>query len=86
MANVLVDLDWSSLSPYIGGGIGYVHTNRHLKHGIWSNKDSSSAYQGILGISYPFCRGFDIGLEYRYFHVDKQIAEHSLGAATRFMF
>jgi opacity protein-like surface antigen len=61
MANALYDFDvHPQWTPYLGGGIGYVHS-------FWKSryKRDDVALQAIAGISYSLCPKMDIGLEYR---------------------
>jgi opacity protein-like surface antigen len=82
--NVLYDIDLSALgidagglTPYIGGGIGYMWdhmgpiTTRNADYttDIVGGTKSGLAFQGIVGVAYPLAMvmpGLDLTLEYRY--------------------
>ncbi|MDX1808199.1 MAG: porin family protein [Sulfurospirillaceae bacterium] len=51
----------SKFAPYIGAGIG--HTN--FTDGGYTSS-GTTAYQGILGVSYPINNNFNLNAEYRY--------------------
>jgi opacity protein-like surface antigen len=82
--NVLYDFDLPAmglslggLTPYIGGGIGYMWNhlgpietrNADYTTDIVGGTKSGLAFQGIAGVAYPldaFMPGLDVTLEYRY--------------------
>lgn len=72
MANLLWNLSlrrWGiCLKPFVGGGVGYDAQQIRAKGeglSIRSNKKGFS-WQGIAGISYPFCRNMEISVEYKF--------------------
>jgi opacity protein-like surface antigen len=72
MANLLYDFNTgSAITPYIGAGLGVARikfddSGRH-NGAIVDDRDTTLAYQGILGIAYNFSQSLSLGLDYRYF-------------------
>lgn len=96
MTNALVDLDCPFIvSPYFGGGVGYAHENGKGKGKITYMQEShakmkinqhSFAWQGLVGIKYCVCFGFEASVEYRYFKIKDTEANHKLGIALTKLF
>lgn len=96
MTNLLVDLDCPFIiSPYFGGGIGYVHGNGEgkgrlsLEESIHHAKEkidrNSFAWQALVGLKYCVCLGLEASFEYRYFKLKEAKANHKFGLAlTKF--
>lgn len=80
MGNVYYDFDNSTdWTPYVGAGVGYARTGASAR--IGSTKVSASkgglAYQGMGGVSYRIADKTHVGVEYRYFRGNKNIADHT---------
>jgi opacity protein-like surface antigen len=93
MANVAYDINLgSALQPYIGAGIGFASLDSKLA-GVKSD-DTVFAYQGFLGVAYPFSKGIDLFGQYRYFAtsdpnfngVKSEVSTHNIEFGTRFHF
>ena len=65
-------LNWP-VTPYIGGGIGYAEIDAELDFGngiVIDDDDEVVAYQGIVGVRYPFTKKWSMTLEGRYIGTD----------------
>ncbi len=95
MSNALIDPKIPFIiTPYFGGGIGYSRgsgkakgsasgTSSHFTEKVHSN---AFAWQGIVGLKYLVCLGFEASLEYRYFKISDVDANHKLGVALTKVF
>jgi opacity protein-like surface antigen len=93
MANAYYDYNLKNRwTPYVGAGIGYAqlkshgHANvlgTHFKDDTWRD---SFAYQVILGVNYEIAFKTSLGLDYRYFHAEQHIKNHSVGLSLKRLF
>lgn len=72
MANVWYDIDVGSISPYIGGGIGWAETELDGRYlggvtGPFDFSDSGFAWQLGAGINFDVSPNVKLGVGYRYF-------------------
>ena len=66
MVSALYDISTgSSLTPYIGAGIGA--SRNKIKDNSFNESKWSFAYQGIAGVNYDLSANIGLGAEYRYF-------------------
>lgn len=101
MTNVILDLNCPFLvSPYFGGGLGYGQANGHwtghwkVNRNLFFEEESlpkqklhknGFAWQGIVGLNFFVCLGFEASVEYRYFKLENDVVNHRFGAAlTKF--
>jgi len=62
---------------YAGGGVGAYNTSLRTKDNPFRDdeeNDTDFGYQGLLGVDYFVTRNFSVGLEYRKFKVDADLA------------
>jgi OmpA-OmpF porin, OOP family len=81
MANAYYDFDLGCpFTPYLGAGIGYVHSEGKAKVDGQTVRTSSNGYgaQGIAGVSYAIDCKTDIALEYRYLYAHENAKDHGV--------
>lgn len=99
MTNLIVDLDFPFIiSPYMGGGLGYLYADGHwsghikdfrLHENQFSKqelKKNGLAWQAIVGLKYFVCLSLELGLEYRYFKFENELATHKVGLVLKKFF
>lgn len=80
MGNLIKDLDFlgtSWVTPYVGGGIGFIHIDSEfvgnrtmgingLNNLVVNSSDRQFAYQGIAGLAFKLSEGLLLDLSYRF--------------------
>lgn len=68
--------------PYLGAGIGV--DDRYKRYCSGNTRGSTQfAGQGIIGLGYPLCYGYELGIEYRYIYRTEHSGKHLFGLALR---
>lgn len=88
MANVYYDIETGTQwTPYLGFGLGCVHTKEKAKFNHNSNShtwhDNRFATQYMGGVDYEIGCGTKVGAEYRYKHVNDYANEHILAMTMK---
>lgn len=91
MANVYYDLETGTKwTPYVGAGIGCVHTKSQLKIAVGNGfsllttqRQNNFASQYVGGVAYEIACGVQLGGEYRFVLINKQSNEHNIALTLK---
>jgi opacity protein-like surface antigen len=78
-------ISFATVTPFVGIGIGLHQSTAKLKMRTdldsheTKEKDSSFAYQGIVGIKYPISDKISLAMQYHYFCGQSHVKDHSFG-------
>lgn len=89
LGNVIYDVNYfECVTPYLGAGVGFAHTDSRIKvdHSSIKDRDNSFAWQLIAGVSYPVYCNMDLGVEYRYLNITDFQNNNAVVASLKYNF